>query len=240
MNTIEPGFTVLAMPAGDDALALIERIGRVAYKSEPAIDDGYDTCSCGDVCNRCRRTPGRIKMREPSSHRFVRMLLTRGHESVIEHCSATVLLTTNRGVTHELVRHRLASYTQESTRFCNYASGKFGSEIAVTERAFDIEHRLSVRAQPEDIWDGAVRACEKAYLQLREYGVPPELARDVLPNVLKADIVVTANFREWRHIFRLRCAPAAHPDMRALMQPLRAEFRSRVPIVFDEEAWETP
>ena len=155
------------------------------------------------------------------------------HESVIEHCSATVIFTTSRGITHELVRHRLCSFTQESSRYCDYNKGKFGGEISVIERRFDVPHRLAVKRQPEDIWYDAMQAAERYYKELRDYGIPPEIARDVLNNATKADIAVTANFREWNHVFEQRDFSKAHPDMRALMTPLHLEFQKRIPIVFD-------
>ena len=295
MRIIEPSYEILAMPDGEQALALLERIGRVAYKSEDKIDDGYDQCgacdhgrvlrhSAGpstlkyDSCTECGGK-GQVKVREPSSHKFIKMILKAerkakliklakeiletesetylvpgegdtvadlpeeawqvlvdhildymeqnpAHESVIEHCSATVLFTSNRGFTHELVRHRLAAFTQESTRYCDYNKGKFGGEITVTQRP-------ELADVSGDDWSETLLRTEAGYRRLRDRGVPPQIARDVLPQVLKADIVMTANFREWRHIFRMRGSPAAHPDMRQLMLPLREEFRKRVPIIFD-------
>jgi thymidylate synthase (FAD) len=160
------------------------------------------------------------------------------HESVIEHESITVLFTSNRGFTHELVRHRLAAFTQESTRYCNYSKGKFGKEIAVTRR--EAEHLQGSRADEWPInqaigrWMHRLEQAEENYMRQLEDGSAPQIARDLLPQVLKADIVITANLREWRHIFRLRCSPRAHPDMRQLMIPLRDELRKRIPIIFED------
>lgn len=151
------------------------------------------------------------------------------HTPVLDHAFATVLFTTNRGITHEIVRHRVGvAYMQESTRYCNYNKDKFGSEITITERfSPDIDSCF-------EPWHQALLSTESGYLQLVNSGVAPQLARDVLPQVLKADIVVTATFTAWRHFFRMRCSPKAHPDVRGLMIPLRDEFRARTPIVFDE------
>jgi thymidylate synthase (FAD) len=276
-------------------LAKLERICRVAYKSEDKIDDGKDTCpecegkgyvlegedahvSTERACLKCEES-GEVQVREPSSHKLIRRILKTGrrnvlkrkveewlrkfaqnaetfggekievdcmaadvvdlvlndlrddppHESVIEHESITVLFTSNRGFTHELVRHRLCAFTQESTRYCNYSKGKFGSAITVTKRNEDLE-----KLEMMDEWMEGVGAAQQHYMALVEQGVKPQIARDLLPQVLKADIVITANLREWRHIFKMRCSPKAHPDMRRLMIPLRDELRSRIPIIFDE------
>lgn len=297
MKIVQPSFEIWQMPEGEAALALLERIGRVAYKSEDKIDDGMGECpDCADTpvsnpyfertlrCDRCGGS-GLAVVREPSSHKFIRrilqaerkarlikrlskrtglaearsIILDEGglnpewlgelvdnvlayfeenppHESVIEHCHSTLFFRTNRGVTHQLVRHRVASYTQESTKYCDYSKGKFGSEITVTARP-----QLEAATPEEDYklcqsrkeWEVALQQIEDAYLRLRSLGLEPQLARDVLPQVLKAEIVITANFREWRHIFRMRCSKHAHPDIRDLMIPLRDEFRRRIPIIFD-------
>lgn len=181
----------------------IESIGRVCYKSEDKItDDSYLA--------------------------FAKMLVGRGHFSVIEHVNVTVKFITNRGVTHELVRHRLAAYSQESTRYCNYAGNKFGNEITVIDREGlpNIDYKL---------WAYSMREIEGMYMNL--VGVlkwPPQIARGVLPNDLKTEIVMTANLREWGHVFKLRTADGAHPDIKALMEPLLAEFRAKIPVLFDD------
>jgi flavin-dependent thymidylate synthase len=297
MKIVEPSYEIISCPDGEACLAKLERICRLAYKSEDKIDDGRERCGrCGGrgrdygenlvhgvVCKTCSGK-GWVQAREPSSHKLLRTILKTNrrkqlvdklmveafgeaddswqglmleepeeaqrflrevvdfvmddlrddppHESVIEHESITVLLTSNRGFTHELVRHRIGvAYTQESTRYCNYAKGKFGSSITVTGRT---EEEMEKSARALDDWLHGLKALEKVYMSLVEEGVKPQIARDVLPQVLKAEIVCTANLRAWRHIFRLRCSPRAHPDMRGLMIPLRDEFRARIPIIFDE------
>uniref|UniRef100_A0A6H1Z7T7 Putative thymidylate synthase n=1 Tax=viral metagenome TaxID=1070528 RepID=A0A6H1Z7T7_9ZZZZ len=165
-----------------NAVQLIERAGRTCYKSEDRVTDD-------------------------SAEAFVKMILKRGHHSVIEHAAqASFRVICDRGVSHEFVRHRLMSFSQESTRYCNYAKGKFGGEIAVIELGFTGDMRR--------VWEGAMLAAETAYLSLVEAGAPPQFARSVLPTCLKTELVATANFREWRHFLKLRTAPAAHPQMR--------------------------
>lgn len=192
-------------PDGMDELRKIELIGRMCYKSEnPTMDD-------------------------EKTKTFVRNLIKNGHESVIEHGKLSVIFTTDRGVTHELVRHRLASYTQESTRYCNYSLGKFGHEIAVV-KPVDID----VKDPAYAIWRSECAQAEAWYFDMLEAGCKPEQARAVLPTCLKADICVTANYREWRHILKLRTGKGAHPQIRALMTDLLEELQQRIPVIFDD------
>ncbi len=184
----------------EEALSLIETAGRTCYKSEDKITQG-------------------------SAERFADMLIRRGHESVIEHATATVRFFTNRGVTHELVRHRLASYSQESTRYVRYT----GEMIFIKPAWWDDWPQTA-----KDAWIHAMQTAEYAYLTLLQEYHPPEQARDVLPQSLKAEIIVTANLREWRHIFRLRTSPAAHPQIRALMWDCLRGFADTVPILFED------
>ncbi len=204
MRIVDAGFEIMALPDPESVLAHIEAAGRTCYKSED-------------------------KMTPESARKFVRMILASGHESVIEHAGATVRFVTDRGVTHELVRHRLASYSQESTRYANYAKDKFGSEITVIRPLFWAQSDPAY-AQ----WKQAMQDAERAYLALIEGGAKAQEARSVLPNSLKTEIVMTANLREWRHVFRLRCAGPAHPQIREIMLPLLDEFSRRIPAVFDD------
>jgi thymidylate synthase (FAD) len=209
-----------------DALNCIEKIGRVCYKSENLIT-------------------------EDSNKTFVKKLLdpVKKHESVLEHAFATFRFITDRGVTHEMVRHRIASYSQESTRYCNYSKDKFGSEITVIlpvrfskvtlfhNLGRDIKtEKLSVDEKFKfDNWLAGIEDCERHYFKALELGDKPQEARDLLPNSLKTEIVMTANFREWRHFFKLRTAPSAHPQMRALASDALEQIRREVKILFDEE-----
>lgn len=195
---------------GMDELRHIESIARTCYKSEPApnVDPDYITKN------------------------FVRGLINRGHEAMLEHGSISVRCITDRGISHELVRHRIASYAQESTRYCNYAKNKFGEEITCIEPDFDVKN-----GELYAMWSFACREAENNYLDMIEQGCPPELARSVLPTSLKTEIVITANYREWRNIFKLRCDRHAHPQMRELMTDILSDFHDKLPVLFDD-VWE--
>ena len=189
-----------------DLEQIIELAGRKCYKSEDKITDG-------------------------SAAKFIQRLAETKHESVLEHGSITVYFVVDRGVSHELVRHRIASYSQESTRYCNYSKGKFGSEITV------IDPRPAFPDMGEaafSIWECACRFAQDQYFDLLADGASPQLARSVLPNSLKTEIVMTANPREWLHVFKQRCAKEAHPQMREVMIPLHQEFASRWPALFKD------
>ena len=188
-------------------LEVIERKGRTCYKSE----DRITPVSAIDFCRR-------ILSHDPP------------HEAMIEHAYVSVRMITDRGVSHEIVRHRLASYAQESTRYCNYSKDKFGNEITVIRPVWlDMESKTSAAL----VWEGACETAEMNYFDLLEHGWNAQQARSVLPNSLKTEIVMTANMREWRHFFKLRTAPAAHPQMRELAIPILKEFQSRIPVLFD-------
>ena len=205
MIIVEPTFKILypqTKSEAVDALRRVELAGRVCYKSE-------------DRAN------------EDSYYRFIQMLMGRGHWSVIEHATMTAHLVTNRGVTHELVRHRVASFSQESTRYCNYNKGKFGGEITVVNPGELSGENLTA-------WRQGIEAVEKSYMQMIQAGVSPQIARGVLPNDLKAEIVVTANLREWHHIFTMRCASNAHPHIRHVMKLGLAQMIEWYSPVFDD------
>lgn len=200
MRLIQPSYEILECPT--DVLEKIERAARTCYKSEDHIGPG-------------------------TAEKLTRHLLKRGHNAMIEFGGwICVRFVSNRGFTHEMVRHRLGSYAQESTRYCNYSKGKFGGEITCVEPIGPESNRLDICA--------AWVAAEGAYLAMIEKGVKPEIAREILPIGLKAEIVVGANTREWLHIFGQRCSPKAHPRMRELMIPLREELRGRISVLFDE------
>lgn len=204
MKVIPASYKILAPIDGADILRRIEAAGRVCYKSESAISD-------------------------TSAERFVANVIKRGHESVLEHVSLSVKFTVDRGVSHEIVRHRIASFSQESSRWCNYSSGKFGGEITVIKPFFWPEDSPQYKA-----WRGLCETAETSYMALIESGATPEQARSVLPNSLKTEIIVTMNLREMRHFLRLRTAKDSHPQMREVTIPLLAELKSRVPVAFDD------
>lgn len=189
-------------------MTTIERAGRTCYKSESNISDG-------------------------SAERFIAAILKRGHESVIEHEKITVRFICDRGVTHELVRHRIASYSQESTRYCNYSNDKFGNELTFIKPCFWDEDNPQDKAK-YDLWLESMAFIEKQYNSMIEMGAKPEEARSILPNSLKTEIVVTMNLREWRHYFKLRTAPAAHPQIREISNMLLAELKEKLPVIFGD------
>lgn len=207
MKIIEPSYEILTpiSDGGIEELKRIERAARTCYKSEEKITDDGE-----------------------SAKKIVKMLVEHGHDAMLEHSSLTVRFITDRGVSHELVRHRLAAYAQESTRYCSYDKGKFGGEITVVRPS-----NLDRASCAYIVWRVACIRAEEAYMELLDYGCKPQDARSVLPTSLKTEIVVTANYREWRHILALRTDKAAHPDIRALLTPLLAELQKRIPIVFD-------
>ena len=151
------------------------------------------------------------------------------HESVLEHSSLTVKFVFDRGVSHELVRHRLAAYSQSSTRYCNYSKDKFGREIKVIKPLFFEEG-----TEDYNLWYEGCKHAEDTYMRLIDRGRSAQEARSVLPNSLATEIVMTANWREWRHVFKTRCAEAAHPQIREVMIPLRDEMVEILPEVFEK------
>lgn len=203
MKIINPGFEILTPIDGDAVLKHIELCGRTCYKSEKRIT-------------------------EESCKTFVKALISRGHEAVLEHFNITVRFICDRGVSHEIVRHRLASYCQESTRYCNYAKDDFCGEITVIDPVY-----LEPYTDGYNAWEEACQTAERAYFKLLEWGCSPQEARAVLPNSLKTEVVMTANLREWRHFFKLRCASAAHPQMREIAIPLCKVLQEKIPVVFD-------
>ncbi|MFP4382181.1 MAG: FAD-dependent thymidylate synthase [Candidatus Sumerlaeia bacterium] len=200
MKIIKPSAELLAITP--DCEKLIELAGRTCYKSEDKITD-------------------------ESAPRFIRMIRERKHYSVIEHASATIRFTCDRGVSHEIVRHRTGAYSQESTRYCNYSKDKFGSEIKLIEPPFQSDEQAQS-------WREAMEAAEAAYLKLLEQGAKAELARSVLPNSLATEIVMTMNFRNWLHFFDLRCSRAAHPQMREVAFLARDLLAAQAPAIFGD------
>jgi thymidylate synthase (FAD) len=210
MKIIKPSVEILTPLDGAAILQHIERCGRVCYKSED-------------------------KITSDSAEPFVRGLIKRGHESVLEHYSFTVKFVCDRGVSHEIVRHRLASYSQESTRYCNYAAGKFDREITVILPCFfDTGMGNMSNSFVYAEWKTACERAERSYFKLLDMGATPQEARTVLPNSLKTEVVMTANLREWRHFLRLRTSPAAHPQMREAALMLLEQVREKVPVVFED------
>mgnify|MGYP002860700329 CR=1 FL=1 len=208
MKVVSAGYEILTPIRGDE-LQLIEKAGRTCYKSED-------------------------KITEESAKVFVAGLIKRHHEAMLEHSFLSIRFICDRGVSHELVRHRLASFAQESTRYCNYSQSKFGEELTFIS--------------PDGLgwgngdlhyydWEEAMREAETSYMMLIHSGASPQEARSVLPNSIKTEVVMSTNYREWRHFFKLRAARAtgpAHPQMEEITVPLLAELKERIPVVFDD------
>ena len=196
---------------GQKILQKLELIGRTCYKSED-------------------------KITEDSAAKFVAGLIKRGHEAMLEHASITVKFVTDRGISHEIVRHRIASFAQESTRYCNYSQDKFGHELT-----FIIPDFLEYGSEGFKIWKEEMKQVEKTYFAMLEAGHTPQEARSVLPNSLKTELVMTANLREWRAFFKLRAANstgAAHPQMLEITRPLLDDLKAMIPVVFDDITYE--
>lgn len=204
MRIIEPEFEILDKIDGEEMLKKIELCGRVCYKSENRITEG-------------------------SAAKFISSILKSGHESVIEHEKISVRLICDRGVSHEIVRHRIASYSQESTRYCNYSKEKFGNELTFVKPVF-----WSESSREYELWCNSMQNIEDTYNKLIEMGAKPEEARTILPNSLKTEMIITMNLREWRHFFKLRIAERAHPQMREVACAMLDGFKKIIPIVFDD------
>lgn len=207
MKIINASYEILT-PIRDDELKGIERAGRTCYKSED-------------------------KITEDSARKFVKQLIDRGHLAMLEHSFLSVKFICDRGVSHELVRHRLASFAQESTRYCNYSQDRFGKELTFIKPCFWDEMTDGCYTD----WERAMSYAERQYFTLIKNGATPQEARSVLPNSIKTEVVMTANYREWRHFFSLRAARAtgpAHPQMEELAVPLLREVCGLIPEVFDD------
>lgn len=192
---------------GQKILEKIEQVARTCYKSEGKIQEGSDA-------------------------KMVASLIKSGHEAMLEHASVTVKFVVDRGISHELVRHRLASFAQESTRYCNYSKDDFGSEIT-----FIIPEYLEYKSEGWNIWKESMKQAEDAYFKMLDFGLSPQQARAVLPNSLKTEVVMTANLREWRHFFKLRALGTTgkpHPQMLEVTVPLLEDFKQMIPVVFDD------
>ena len=201
MKIIQPIIKVRIHELNPDKVGYLEDYARVCYQSERNSGKGVS---------------------------FLRNIIAHGHESVIEHEKVTVTFIIDRGISNQIIRHRLASYSQESTRYCNYASDKFGNEITVIEPFF---YRRGT--QEYQLWKSLCLQAETVYLELLKTGKPEE-ARSVLPNSLKTELVTTYNFREWRHFFSLRCAKEAHPQLRQVTIPLFLTFQEKFAPIFDD------
>lgn len=208
MKVIQASYEILTDLSDpiNTILKPIETAGRVCYKSENNITD--DSCIT-----------------------FCKNILGRGHEAVIEHSQLSVRFTVDRAIANELVRHRIASYCQESTRYVNYSKEKFGNEIKVIGPDEDI---LPMGSDNYNFWWSACKSAEESYMAMLSNGVKPEIARNVLPLSTATEIIMTANIREWRSVMKLRTSTRAHPQMRSIMRSLLDELKQKIPVLFDD------
>ena len=226
MKKINAGFEIITKETEKEMLQEMERVARTCYKSEDKITD--DSC-----------------------YKFITGIIKRGHEAMIEFANITVKFTCDRGVTHEIVRHRLASYAQESTRYCNYSKDKYNNQVSFIDIKGGIDLDLAMNSalnngtlnkdKINDIikeWEEACKDSERHYLKMVELGASPNIARSVLNNSTKTEINVRMDIREWRHFFKLRCENVAHPQMREITLPLLKEMNERYPIFFKDLAEE--
>ena len=220
MNKIKAAFEILTpiSEGGIQELQHIEKIGRVCYKSEDYITPDGE-----------------------SAKKFVAMLIRNEHEAMIEHSFLSVKFTVDRGVSHELVRHRIASFAQESTRYCKYGRDKFGAECAFIdiEEGIRLDNKMKSMTGEEislvlNEWQDAMVDAERHYMKLLELGATPQIARSVLPTSTKTEITVSANYREWRNFFKLRVPANAHPQMREVTIPLLLDLQEKLPVIFDD------
>lgn len=208
MKIIKPSYNIEDDIDFKKIMKNIEKAGRTCYKSED-------------------------KITENSCEKFVAGIIKRGHESVLEHEKITVRIICDRGVSHEIVRHRIASYSQESTRYCNYTGDKFGNELTFIEPCFwNSECEQDIKNK--ELWKESMSFIENQYNKMIELGAKPEEARAILPNSLKTEIVVTMNLREWRHFFSLRTAPSAHPQIREISNMILNDLKSKLPVIFED------
>jgi thymidylate synthase (FAD) len=212
MRIVSASFSIEDQIDGIGICKKIEKAARTCYKSEGTITgDSYIP--------------------------FLKNLLeVRHHDSVIEHEKVTVRVICDRGVTHEIVRHRIASYSQESTRYNNYTKDKFGNELTIIDPCFWSDRNIQDHKDFElyALWLEFMSIAENYYFKMIANGAKPQEARSVLPNSLKTEIVMTFNMREWRWFFKLRTAEAAHPQMREIAIAILDEFKRRIPILFDD------
>lgn len=206
VKIIEPSVEILTDIDGDKVLKHIEKCGRTCYQSYQ--NETEDTTSAKNM---------------------IQMLIKMGHESVLEHFLITIKAKIDVGNYKDLTRHRHASFSIESTRFCNYSKGKFGNELTVIQPC-NIDKDSGIY----HTWLKTMNDIEKAYMDMSALGAKPDQLRMILPHSLAAEVTMSANLREWRHIFKMRCQKAAHPSVRQIMLKTLNEFHNRIPVVFDD------
>lgn len=201
-------------------MKIIEQSYRILWNPGDAIEKAARTCY---------RSEDKITEDGSSDQKIKEMLTTLGHTAMLEHSVLSVEFTTDRAIANELERHRLCSFAQESTRYCNYSKNKFGNELAFVKPEW-----MSDCMFGSNLWLSTCNMAERYYKALLTNGLKPEDARCVLPLCLATKLVMTTNYAEWRHILKLRTAKGAHPQMRALMIPLLEELQETIPVIFDD------
>lgn len=204
VKIIAPSVEVITPLDGEAILKHLELCARNCYKSED-------------------------KITADSARKMIKKLIEMGHEAMIEHFNLTVKFICDLGAYKDLTRHRHASFAIESTRYCNYFKGKFGSELSIIKPCNILENTPEYK-----LWYNTMQTIENNYNAMAELGCKPDQLRMLLPHSIKADVILTANLREWRHIFKLRCAPAAHPSVQQIMRMLFRELKSKIPVIFDD------
>ena len=220
MNIVSAGYEILTpiSEGGIEELKRIERVARTCYKSEDKITEDGE-----------------------SAKKMVKNLIKSDHCAMIEHSTLSVKFIVDRGIANEIVRHRIASYAQESTRYCCYTKEKFGNQLSVIDISDGLaldpkasSSYIETLGQIVDTWENAMANAELAYKKMIELGASPQIARSVLPLSTKTELVMTANYREWRNFFKLRTDVSSHPQIREVAIPLLKELQSRIPIIFDD------
>jgi len=211
VKIIEQSFEIITKIDGIAIIKAIEFVARTCYKTKELITENGE-----------------------SAKRLCKILVDRGHTAMLEFGGMIhVLIISNRGLSHELVRHRLCSFGQESTRYCDYTKNKHANEITVI-RPLDLDENL----HEYYTWKTAMEYSERTYMRLRGRGISPQIARGVLPIDVKTEINISTNPTEWRHIFKLRTSGFAHPQIRAIMRGILDEFKRKIPVIFDDITYE--
>jgi thymidylate synthase (FAD) len=234
MKLIKPSYTIITPINGEEILKQIEIAARTCYQSEGKIEYEDNKIEL-HIPKQADKILHQFKAK--SARLLIQKLISLNHEAMLEFGGMiTVRFICDRGVSHELVRHRVASFAQESTRYCNYTNDKFDGDITfiIPNWLPDVIPGVYNNSHAMLTWVNAMKQCESNYVILIKEGWSAQQARSVLPNSLKTEINVSANIREWRHIFKLRTAKAAHPQMREIMCPLLDEFKNKIPILFDD------
>lgn len=205
MKIVSPSVQILTPLDGEQILRHIENCGRTCYQS-------YENKN------------------EESHKKMIAMLIKSGHESVLEHFSISVKILTNVSCYKDITRHRAGTaFSIESTRFCSYNKDKFGNELKFLKPV-----NIQEGTDEYTVWQNCMQNIEDSYKEMANLGCKPDQLRMILPHSIAAEVCMTANLRAWRHIFKMRCAKAAHPDVQVVMKMVLKEFHDKIPVVFDD------